>query len=150
MSATEACQAHYKSLSGSLWAAQSLRPLLAQVKRPRALDPLCWIVWARPIWLPARQASINHMQHDTLPLFLQCKHILSFWCSDWTMVFIWHLPPNLSWNIDRIGIKLIKQPHLKSERMMTWNIWGRILILQLKYNWSNYFNLQASLKYMKV
>lgn len=33
-SATEACQAHYKSLSRSLWAARSLRPLLAGEKRP--------------------------------------------------------------------------------------------------------------------
>lgn len=41
-----------------------------------------------PSGRPPLQASINHMQHDTLPLFLQCKHILSFCCSDRALVFI--------------------------------------------------------------
>lgn len=47
-------------------------------KKGRALDHSCWIIWARPIWPPALRASIYHMQRETLPLFLQCKHIYPF------------------------------------------------------------------------
>ena len=118
-----ATEAHYESLSWSLWT--------RGVKRPSSRP------WAWSIWLPAPGARINHMQLDTSPSLLPCKHISSFWCSDTTLVFMWHLTPNL---INSGGAEVLKTTSTQVIRMNALNVSREIYSAFIK-NMKRYKNI---------